>query len=337
MKTVLILGGTGQDGSYLCEKYLDKKYKVICIDQWSPTNTYPNIEHIRENPNFELITGDVTEYEFVRNIINNYKPDFIYNMAGVSLVPESFKYPERVFRVNTLGHLNVLEAVKNYSPKSRVYFSASSEMFGKNEKVPQNENTAMIPSSPYGVSKLASFHMTRIYREAYGLFVVSGIFFNHSGIRRGPSFITRKISLGVADIYHGKKMFIELGNLNAKRDIGSSSEYCDAMIKMLEAKTPDDYVVATNETHSIREMVEWAFEEMGEKITWKGKGVKEVGINQDGIVRIKINPKFYRVSEVNILYGDNSKLQKKLKWKPKTKLRELIKEMVKNDIVNEND
>lgn len=331
-KVVMITGCQGQDGSTLADMYLEKGWKVIGLDLWKPTGIYPNLQLAIKNPNFTLETGDITDREFIYCLFQKYRPNIVYNMGAISLVPESFKIPRRILEVNTLGVLNILEIIRYYYPKTKFYQASSSEQIGKNKEVPQNTESNMIPNSPYAVSKLASYHLTRLYREAYGLFCVNGMLWNHEGPRRGPNFVTRKITLGVSAIKRGEKQFIELGNLDTYRDWGLSKDYCEAMILMMETRKPDDYAVATGECHSIREFVEETFNYIGYKIAWGGKGVNEKGYDQNGIVRVKINKKYFRPVDVEILHGDNSKIRKKLGWKPKTKFKELVKIMMENDL-----
>lgn len=330
-KVVIITGCQGQDGSILSDIYLEKGWKVIGVDLWKSTGIYPNIQKAIKNPNFTLVTGEITDREFIYGLFKKYKPTLFYNMGAISLVPESFKIPRRVFEVNTYGVLNILEIIRYYYPKTRFYQASSSEQIGKNTKIPQNTESNMIPTSPYAVSKLASYHMTRLYREAYGLFCVNGLLWNHEGPRRGPNFVTRKITLGIRDIILKKKTFITLGYIDTFRDWGLADDYCKAMILMMEADKSDDYAVATGETHSIREFVELAFKYIGETIIWKGKGLNEKGYNQFGKIRIKIDKRYFRPSDVPILKGDYSKIKKTLGWKPKTKFKELVKLMMKND------
>jgi GDPmannose 4,6-dehydratase len=332
MKKVIITGVAGMDGSILAEKLLDKGYKVIGIDRWFPTGTSVNLANCINNKNFIHIEGDITEKQFIETIVKKYKPDYFYNLAAISLVPQSFKIPITIFETNTMAVINMLEIIKNSSPKTRFYQASTSEQIGKNIETPQNTESKMIPNSPYAVAKLATYHMVRLYREAYGLFACNGMLWNHEGPRRGPDFVTRKITLGVANIFHFLQEYIELGNLDAYRDWGNAEDYCDAMIKIMEANEPDDYAVATGETHSVREFVEEAFKRIDMKITWKGKGIKEVGCDQNGDVRVKINKKFYRPAEVALLHGDPSKIKKKLGWEPTTKFKDLVRLMINHDL-----
>jgi len=332
MKTVVITGCSGQDGSYLAELCLAKGYKVIGINTWNSTGNI-NLKNVIDNKFFKLETGDIIDKEFIHRIFMKYTPvDYFYNLGAISYVAESFKIPIKTFTVNTLAVINILEEIRTYSPKTKFYQASTSEMIGRNKNLPQNTESTMIPNSPYAVAKLASHHMVRLYREAYGLFACSGLLYNHESERRGVDFVTRKITLGISDIYHKKKQFIILGNINSCRDWGHAKDYVNAQILMMEADNADDYTVCTGKTFTIRQFVEEAFNYIGEKITWNGTGLKEVGINQNGIVRVKISKEFYRPAEVDFLKGDNSKILKKLNWKPTITFKELVKMMVKNDL-----
>jgi len=330
-KTVIITGAAGMDGSTLSDIYLAKGWRVIGIDGWHPEGKYPNLVEAWKNNDFILETGDITEREWIASVIKKYEPDIFYNMAAISLVPESHKIPTRVFTVNTLGVLNILETLRYYSPKTKFYQASSSEQIGDNTEPNQNIDSRMLPNSPYAVSKLASFHLVRIYRR-YGLFAVNGMLWNHEGPRRGPSFVTRKITLGVSAIAKGKKEHILLGNLNAHRDWGLAQDFCEAMVMMMEADKPDDYAVSTGEVHSIREFVEEAFSHINIKLAWEGTGLDEVGVDENGVVRVKVDPKYYRPTEVQYLHGSYTKTKEQIGWEPKTKFKDLVKLMMENDL-----
>ena len=331
-KTALVTGCAGMDGSYLCEKLLNKRYKVIGIDRWNATGMSPNMKTFVDNPNFEFVTGDITERDFIYRLFRDNHIDYFYNMAAISLVPESFKIPQKVFEINTIAVINILEIIRSYSPHTRFYQASTSEQIGKNTEPLQNTESKMIPNSPYAIAKLASYHMVRLYREAYGLFACNGMLWNHEGPRRGPTFVTRKITIGVANIFRGWQDVIELGNLDSGRDWGHADDYTDAMIMMMEAEEADDYAVATGETHTVREFVDAAFEAVDMDITWEGEGFNEVAKDKEGKVVVKINPNFYRPAEVPNLNGDPSKIKEKLGWEPKIKFKELVKEMMKGDL-----
>jgi GDPmannose 4,6-dehydratase len=335
MSIVLITGVRGMDGSTLADKYLAKGWKVIGVDHWEPTSSYPNLEFAFKNPQFIFETGDICEKEFMYNLFLKYQPDIVYNMAAISLVPESFKIPQRVFNVNTLALLNMLELIKYHFPKIKIYQASSSEQIGSNKEYPQNTHSRMLPTSPYAVAKLASYHLIRVYRQAYGIFAVNGMLWNHEGPRRGPMFVTRKITMAVADLKKGLRTdTLKLGNLDSNRDWGLSDDFCDAMILMMEADKPDDYAVATGEVHTVREFVEEAFKVADIYIHWEGKGVNEKGYDDNGRLYVEVDEKLYRPSEVPYLHGDYNEINEKLGWTPKAKFTELVRLMVKNDIAD---
>lgn len=327
----IVTGARGQDGSYLCEKLLNKGYTVVGVDQWYAVGGSENIEMLLSNKNFILETGDITEKEFIELLFTKHSPDYFYNMAAISFVKESFNIPLRIMAVNTTGVVNILETIKNHSPSTRFLQMSTSEQIGANDEPLQSHNSKMIPQSPYAISKLASYHFTRLYRESYGLFAVNCLAFNHESERRGPSFVTRKISLGIREQLWSNKT-IKLGNIYAKRDWGYAPDFCDAFIKMMERDVPDDYTLATGETHTIKEFVEEAYAAVNEKLTWVGEGLDEKGINQHGVVRVEIDKELYRPAEVNYLLGDNSYAKKTLGWQPTVTFKELAKRMVLNDI-----
>ena len=332
MKKVLITGVQGQDGSILAEKHLERGDKVVGLDLWQPSGNYPNLHDAVKNPNFALESGDISEQEFVYQLLMKYQPDVIYNMAAISMVPESFKIPKRVIDVNTGAVVNFLETIRHHIPDTRFYQASTSEQIGYNKESPQNTESMMLPNSPYAVAKLASYHFVRLYRTAYNIFATNGMLWNHEGPRRGLNFVTRKISHGVASISEGLIEKITLGNLDAYRDWGSADDYCDAMILMMEADEPDDYAVNTGESHSVREFVEEAFNCINKPIHWEGDGLEEKGIDQEGYERVAINPKYYRPNEVEYLCGDYSKIKDKLGWEPKTTFYDLVGIMVDHDL-----
>lgn len=329
MKTTIITGVNGQDGSYLAELLLEKNHKVIGIDRWNPTGQYPNMKKFIDNPNFKLETGDITEKEFIARIIRDNKPDYFYNLAAISLVPESFKIPITVFETNALAVLYQLEAIRTYSPDTRYYQASTSEMIGENTEKLQNTDSRMLPNSPYAISKLASHHLVRCYRKAFGIFACNGMLWNHESPRRGQTFVTRKVSLHVAK--HLDEV-LQIGNLDSYRDWGHAKDFVEAMIMILEANEPDDYAVNTGESHSIRELIEEAYKVLDLHITWKGKGVEEKGYDQNNTLRIEVNKDFYRPVEVPFLNGDHSKIKENLGWTPKIKFKELVKIMIESDL-----
>lgn len=331
-KVCLITGITGQDGSFLAEFLLDKGYKVVGVKRRSSTNNLWRLHNILSNPNFELVDGDMSDNISIYSVIDKYKPEELYNLAAMSFVTSSFEEPQYTATTNYIGVINVLEAVRKCSPKTKIYQASTSELLGTgiNENGFQNENTIFIPQSPYAISKLAAHHTCRLYREAYNMFICCGILFNHDGIRRGEEFITRKITKWIGDNYkkinNGYKFLLNeeklnLGNLDASRDFGSSKDYVESMYLMLQQDKPDDFVIATGETHTIRELLDVAFGYIN--IT-------------DWTPYVYVNPKFIRPAEVPYLRGDMSKAREKLGWQPKTTFKELIEEMVEADIRKEN-
>ena len=292
---------------------------------------YGNVEHIKDKINF--IYADMTDIVSLMNAIRISEPDEIYNLAAQSFVATSWDQPITTAQIDAMGVLNILEAVRNTKPDVKFYQASTSEMFGKVIEIPQCETTPFYPRSPYGVAKLYAHWITKNYKESYNLFTCSGILFNHESERRGMEFVTRKITNSVAKIKFGLQDHIELGNLDAKRDWGHSKDYLRAMYLMLQQNTPHDYVIATGETHKVREFVELAFKNVGIIIKWIGKGIDEKGINNaTGKVVVKINEKFYRPSEVELLLGDPSKAIEQLNWKPEIKFEELVKLMVVSDM-----
>ncbi len=372
MKTAIITGVIGQDGSYLSEFLLSKGYRVIGIKRRSATSSLDNLENVIGNPDFETVDGDITDQSFIFSCINKYKPDEVYNLAAQSFVHSSFEQPTHTFHVDTEGVINILEAIRQLSPKTKLYQASTSEMFGSSFtpkysadahsvisdytgniyslkyicKTFQDEDTPFIPQSPYAIAKLASHHMCRLYREAYGLHVSCGILFNHESPRRGKEFVTRKVTDYVARLHlasiikhtgyasqsasnegsHNDYSYIpenlrtfpklQLGNLSASRDWGHAQDYVKAMWLMLQSEISDDYVVSTGETHTIEELCEAAFSSVGLK--WQDY--------------VEVNDKFKRPAEVRYLLGDSSKIYGKLGWQPHVKFDALIKEMVSSDI-----
>lgn len=320
-KVALITGVTGQDGSYLTELLLEKGYRVHGIMRRSSSfNTY-RIDPIYkryDSKDFDTHYGDVTDASSISGIIQEVKPDEIYNLAGMSHVKVSFAIPKYTLDTNTLGPLNILEYLRKHAPNIKYYQASSSEMFGApTDKPPFDEHTKFMPQSPYGISKLAAFHLTQIYRKGFGLFAVNGILFNHESPRRGENFVTRKITQGVAAILKGKIKELVLGNIDAIRDWGHSKDYVNAIYLIMQQNKPDDYVVATGEAHSIKEALEFCFKEAG--LNWKKY--------------VKIDEKYFRPNEVPYLRGDSSKIRK-LGWKPEYNWKKTLKEMLEEDIKN---
>jgi len=320
----LITGITGQDGSYLAELLLDKGYEVYGMVRRSASPNYWRIQHLLDDRSIKLVYGDVTDQISIERAIETVKPHEIYNLAAQSFVGVSWEQPEYTFNVNALGLLRILEVVRKRIPYCRVYQASTSEMYGNPLTSPQNEDTPFKPDSPYAISKLAAHHIARNYRESYGMFIACGILFNHESERRGIEFVTRKISYGVAKIVLGKQDYIELGNLDSKRDWGYAPEYVYAMWKMLRQDEPDDFVIATNEAHSVREFVQEAF-----KVAEQETGKVDAENWQQ---YIRINPRYLRPVDVFELRGDYSKAKAILKWKPKTTFKKLVKIMVLADL-----
>ena len=335
-KKALIFGITGQDGSYLSEFLLNKKYIVHGVKRRSSSLNTERIDHIYENNNksFFLHYGDVTDAISINKLINSIKPDEIYNLSAQSHVAVSFMIPNYTANVDGLGCLNILEAIKSLDliKKVKFYQAGTSEMFGKVVEIPQSEKTPFYPRSPYGVSKVFSHWMTINYRESYKMFACNGILFNHESPRRGETFVTRKITIGLAKIKLGLQKKLILGNLNAKRDWGHAKDYVEAQWLMLQQKIPDDFVIATGKNYSVKYFINIVAKELNMKITWRGKGINEKAYDQNNNIIIECNKKYFRPSEVQTLLGNPLKAKKILKWKPKISIKQLAKEMVQNDL-----
>jgi len=332
-RTALVTGCSGQDGSYLLELLLQKGYNVHGIDRVKSNIMLDNLKTVLGNKDLEIIDADLLDENRLNDIIRTLQPKEIYNLGAQSFVPMSWTNPIYTCNINSLGVLRILEAIRMYSHDSRFYQASSSEMFGKVSTIPQDEMTYHYPRSPYGCSKSFSFNITRNYRESYKLFACNGICFNHESERRGYQFVTRKISSSVAKIFHGKIEKFALGNLDSKRDWGYAPDYIRAMWMMLQHKEPDDYIVASDTMHSVREFTEIAFKEIGVNIEWSGKGVNEKGKDaKTGKVVVGVSKEFFRPAEVDVLRGNPAKLKKTLGWKPEVSFKEMIERMVKNDI-----
>lgn len=330
-KHTLITGITGQDGSYLAELLLEKEYEVYGIMRRKSVVDYGNAEHIKDKIHF--IYADMTDPVSLITAMKISKADEVYNLAAQSFVGTSWEQPLATADIDALGVTNILEAIRTVKPEARFYQASTSEMFGLVQEMPQSEKTPFYPRSPYGVAKLYGHWITKNYRESYHLYACSGILFNHESERRGKEFVTRKITDAAARIKQGIQEYLELGNLDSKRDWGHSKDYVRAMWLMLQQEKPDDYVIATNETRTVREFVETAFSHIGITIEWKGQGVDEVGINKNtGKVVIKINPQFFRPAEVDVLLGNPAKAENKLGWKREIPFTELVTRMVDHDM-----
>ena len=342
MKTALITGITGQDGSYLAELLLEKNYKVHgLIRRNSTSDGTDRINHLLKFPTITLHYGDMTDFACIAQLIKDIQPDEIYNLAAQSHVKVSFSNALYTADANGLGTLRILEAIKllGLEKTTRFYQAATSEMFGEVQSIPQREDTPFYPRSPYGVAKLYAHWITKNYREAYGMFACSGILFNHESPRRGETFVTRKITKTLAEIRNGKRILpLELGNLDAKRDWGHAKDYVEAMWLMLQQEEPEDFVIATGQQHTVREFVDAAFDYMGYSIEWVGEGLKEVAKDYGtGEVLVKINPEFYRPAEVDSLVGDCTKAKKTLGCKHNYSFTQLVEEMCKYDLEHTRD
>ncbi|MFZ2538009.1 MAG: GDP-mannose 4,6-dehydratase [Oscillospiraceae bacterium] len=330
MRNALITGITGQDGSYLAELLLEKGYNVYGIMRRKSVVDFGNVDHIKDK--ISLIYADMTDIVSLVNAMKISKADEVYNLAAQSFVAASWEQPIATADIDALGVTNMLEAIKIVNPAARFYQASTSEMFGLVQEIPQKETTPFYPRSPYGVAKLYGHWITINYRESFNLYACSGILFNHESERRGKEFVTRKITDAVVRIKKGIQDCVELGNMDSKRDWGHSKDYVKAMWLMLQQDSPDDYVIATNETRTVREFVEIAFNHVGITVEWHGSGINEIGKDKlTGKVIVKINPKFFRPAEVDILLGDPSKAEKNLGWKREISFSQLVERMVKND------
>lgn len=341
MKNIaLITGITGQDGSYLAELLLKKGYEVHGIKRRQSTINTERIDHLRKNPDYKnklfLHYGDLTDSYNLLKLVLTIKPTEVYNLGAQSHVAVSFEVPEYTAEATGVGTIRLLDAIVQSGIKCKFYQASTSELFGGlPETAPQSEKTPFYPKSPYGVAKLYGYWITKNYRESYNLFACNGVLFNHESPRRGENFVTRKITQAVARIYKGKQEKLTLGNLNAKRDWGFAGDYVEGMWLMLQQDKPDDYVLASNETHTVREFVELAFAEVGIEIRWEGIGIEEKGYDSiTGRLLVDIDKRFFRPAEVDLLWGDATKAEKELGWKRKVSFKELVSMMVKSDLEN---
>lgn len=335
MQKAVITGITGQDGAYLAQLLLEKGYTVYGTYRRTSSVNFWRIQEleIEDHPNLHLVEYDLTDLSSSIRLLQNTQATEVYNLAAQSFVGVSFDQPVTTSEITGIGALNLLEAIRIVNPQIRFYQASSSEMFGKVQAVPQDENTPFYPRSPYGVAKLYAHWMTVNYRESYDMFATSGILFNHESPLRGLEFVTRKITAGVARIKLGQQEVLELGNLDAKRDWGYAREYVEGMWRMLQVDTPDTYVLATGRTETVRDFVTMAFKAAEIDINWAGQDEHEQGSdNASGKIRVRVNPKFYRPAEVDLLIGNPAKAKKDLGWEPKTTLEELCSLMVKEDL-----
>jgi GDPmannose 4,6-dehydratase len=336
MKKAFITGVTGQDGSYLAELLLDKGYEVHAIIRRSSVFTTQRIEHIFENNRFYTYHGDLTDSSNLHRLLTKIKPDEVYNLGAQSHVAVSFEVPEYTAEVGAIGAIRLLDVIRDLGLHCKYYQASTSELYGGIPGTePQNELTPFHPKSPYGVAKLYAYWITVNYREAYDLYACNGILFNHESPRRGETFVTKKITQAVARIYQGKQDKLMLGNLNAKRDWGHAKDYVYAQWLMLQQETPKDYVIASGETHTVREFTELAFKEVGIDIIWEGSGINEKGVDQQsGMVIVGVDEKYFRPAEVEVLLGDPSKAENELGWKRQVTFQELVSSMVRYDLEN---
>lgn len=336
IKKALVTGITGQDGTYLAELLLEKGYEVHGLVRYASVSTTGRIDHLRKaSQKLFLHYGDLTDSSSILRIIDQVKPDEVYNLAAQSHVHVSFQVPEGTANTDALGVLRILDAIKTVGLEktTRFYQASSSELFGKVQQVPQNENTPFYPRSPYAVAKLYAYWITVNYRESYGMYACNGILFNHESPLRGELFVTRKITRAAARIKLGLQDTLALGNLDAERDWGYAKDYVEAMWLMLQQDAPRDYVIATGQKHTVREFVELAFNELGIKIVWRGHGLDEQGIDEKtGKPLIVVDPKFVRPAEVDLLLGDATRAHQQLGWKPKSSFEHLVRIMAQHDL-----
>ena len=341
MKNIALISGiTGQDGSYLTELLLEKGYEVHGIIRRASSFNTQRIDHLyhdlhKKNTKMILHYGDMTDSSNLNRILEKVQPEEIYNLAAQSHVAVSFEVPEYTAEVDGIGVLRFLDAIKEVGlkEKTKFYQASTSELYGKIQEIPQSEKTPFYPRSPYAAAKLYAYWIVKNYREAYNIFACNGILFNHESPRRGETFVTRKITIAVSKIFEGLQEKLYLGNLNSKRDWGYAKEYVEAMWLMLQKKEPEDYVIATNETHSVREFTELAFKHVGINIEWKGEGVDEKGFDiKTGKCLVEVDPRYFRPTEVDLLIGDYSKAKEELGWEPKIKFNELVELMIAEDL-----
>jgi len=331
-KTALITGVSGQDGAYLSKLLLKKGYRVIGGERRSASGSLWRLKDLNIENDVEITDFELSEFTNIYRTIEKYRPDEIYNLAAQSFVGASFEMPTMTSDITGLGVSRILEAIRQINPEIKFYQASSSEMFGKVSETPQTENTPFYPRSPYGIAKLFGHWMTINYKEAYNIFACSGILFNHESPLRGEQFVTKKITMGLSKIKLGLIEYLELGNLDSKRDWGYAGDYVEAMYLMLQNDKPDNYVISTGETFSVKDFINTSCNELGIDIEWQGLGIDETAIDKKtGKSIIRINPKFYRPTEVDLLLGNSTKAKKMLKWKPKTNFYELVSKMIEYD------
>lgn len=336
-RVALITGVTGQDGSYLAELLLAKGYRVWGMTHRSANANTIHIAHLLsgsiQDPNrFQMISGDLRDSSSLVNVLKNVQPDELYHLGAQSHIQASFEDPELTGDVTGLGAIRLLEAVRKLGLPTRFFAASSSEIFGKDAESPQTEKTPFHPSNPYGIAKVYAFHATVHYRECHGLFAVNGILYNHESPRRNETFVTRKITRAIGRILAGQQRFVSLGNLEACRDWGFAGDYVEGMWRMLQAKSPEDYILASGTTHTLREFCQLAFQHVGLPMTWHGQGLDETGIAPDGRTILKIDPRYFRPGEMHAPCGDAAKARQKLGWNPTVTFEELVRMMVDHDL-----
>lgn len=330
MKRALITGITGQDGSYLAEELLEKGYEVYGIMRRKSKVDYGNVSHLVKD--IKLLYADMSDLVSLISAMKESKADEVYNLAAQSFVATSWDTPVGTAEIDAIGVTNLLEAIRLINPKCHFYQASTSEMFGKVQSIPQNEETPFYPRSPYGVAKLYGHWITKNYRESFDIYACSGILFNHESERRGYEFVTRKITNAVARMKYGLQEKVELGNLSAKRDWGHAKDYVHAMWLMLQQESPDDYVISSGQTRSVRDFVEIAFLMAGMPLRWEGEGLHEKAYDENNIERVCVNPAFFRPAEVELLLGDSQKAREQLGWQREITFEELVRRMVENDL-----
>jgi GDPmannose 4,6-dehydratase len=336
-KRALVTGITGQDGSYLAELLLSKGYEVVGTIRRSSSFNTSRLDHIYQDPHdqdvrLRLVYGDLSDASSLNQLVKSIRPDETYNLGAQSHVRVSFEIPEYTSDVTGLGCVRLLEAIREADVPCRFYQASSSEQYGKVVETPQSERTPFNPRSPYACAKAFAFYATRNFREAYGMFACNGILFNHESPRRGETFVTRKITRAVAGILKGKRNRLYLGNLDARRDWGFAGDYVEAMWLILQADKPDDYVIATGESHSVREFCTAAFVHADLPLRWEGTGLDEKGVGPDGRILVEVDPRYFRPSEVDLMQGDSSKARRELGWKPNVNFQQLVQMMVEADL-----
>jgi len=338
-KKVIVTGITGQDGSYMVDHLLQNTdFQIFGMVRRSSNLNTINISHVIDNPRLTLVTGDLSDSQSIDSLVKEIKPDYFINLAAQSFVGSSWQIPEQTFEVGAVGVIRCLEAIRKHSPNCRFYNAGSSEELGNVDYSPQDEKHPLKPRSPYGAAKAAARHIVKVYRESYNLYAIQGLLYNHESERRGIEFVTRKITKGVARIKYSLDSNIpfaplELGNIDAKRDWSHAADFVDGIWKMLNQDQPNEYILSSGETHTVREFIELAFQNADINGTWNGEGINETFTDKDGSVLVKINAEFYRPAEVDLLWGDSSKARIGLTWFPKISFKDLVSRMVKNDIL----